>query len=237
MVKRKIPQANGPTATSPVAITGCRFDVASLVPDLCLGFSNTLGNRLTGHAVERLNSYRDLVAWEREQGMLSEPEAEQLAQEAVRRPVEAASTLARALVLREAIYRIFSAVAGERSPHATDMMTLNVALASALAVLHIVATEHGFAWAWSRRGERLDGVLWPVILSTVNLLTSKALRAVRECAAPNCGWLFLDTTRNRSRRWCDMMVCGNRAKARRHYERKKQAAGPSGPVGQDSGLL
>jgi predicted RNA-binding Zn ribbon-like protein len=114
---------------------------------------------------------------------------------------------------------------GKHSPDATDMMTLNIALASALAVLHIVATEHGFAWAWSRGGEGLDRVLWPVILSTVDLLTSNTLRAVRECAAPNCGWLFLDTTRNRSRRWCDMLVCGNRAKARRHYERKKQAAG------------
>jgi predicted RNA-binding Zn ribbon-like protein len=229
MVKRKIPQPNDTTARSPVGTTGSRFTVASLVPHLGLGFANTLGNRLTGHAVERLNSYGDLVAWAREQGMLSAPEAEQLAQEAVRRPVEAASTLARALVLREAIYRIFSAVAGERSPAAADMMTLNIALAGALAVLHIVATEHGFAWAWSRGGEGLDRVLWPVILSTVNLLTSNALRAVRECAAPNCGWLFLDTTRNRSRRWCDMMVCGNRAKARRHYERTKQAASLQSP--------
>jgi predicted RNA-binding Zn ribbon-like protein len=229
MVKRKIPQPGETTAPSPVATTGYRFDVASPVPHLCLDFGNTLGNRLTGYAVERLNSYGDLVAWEREKGILSEQEAEQLTQEAERRPVEAASTLARALVLREAMYRIFSAIAGERSPEAADMMTLNITLASALAVLHIVATEHGFAWGWSRGREGLDRVLWPVILSTVNLLTSNALRAVRECAAPNCGWLFLDTTRNRSRRWCDMMVCGNRAKARRHYERKKQAAGLQRP--------
>jgi len=208
-----------------VATTGYRFDVASLVPHLCLGFANTLENRLTGHSVERLNNYGDLVAWECERGILSEQEVEQLAQEAVRRPVAAASTLARALLLREAIYRIFSAVAGERSPEAADMMTLNIALASALAVLHIVATEQGFAWAWSRGGERLDRVLWPIILSTVNLLTSNELRAVRECAAPHCGWLFLDTARNRRGGCGDMMGSGNRAEARRHYERKKQAAG------------
>src|SRR6266487_1452701 len=224
MVKRKTPQPSDTTERSPVATTGYRFDVASLVPHLCLGFANTLENRLTGHSVERLNNYGDLVAWECERGILSEQEVEQLAQEAVRRPVAAASTLSRALLLREAIYRIFSAVAGERSPEAADMMTLNIALASALAVLHIVATEQGFAWAWSRGGERLDRVLWPIILSTVNLLTSNELRAVRECAAPHCGWLFLDTTRNRSRRWCDMMVCGTPAKARRHYERKNQPA-------------
>jgi predicted RNA-binding Zn ribbon-like protein len=200
MVRQKIPQPGETTAHSPVATTGYRFDVASPVPHLCLDFANKLGNRLTGHAVERLNSYSDLVAWEHEKGILSPQEAEQLPQEAVRRPVEAASTLARTLVLREAIYRIFSAVAGERSPETADMITLNIALARALAVLHIVATEHSFAWAWSREGEGLDRVLCPLILSTVNLLTSRELRAVRECAAPNCGWLFLDTTRNRSRR-------------------------------------
>jgi predicted RNA-binding Zn ribbon-like protein len=225
MVKQKIPRPGETTARSPAATMGYRFAVASLAPHLGLGFANTLENRLTGHSGERLNSYGDLVAWEREKGILSEQEAEQLAQEAVRRPVEAASTLARAIVLREALYRTFSAVAGQRSPDAADMMTLNIALASALAVLHIVATEQGFAWAWSRGGEGLDRVLWPIILSTVNLLTSNERQVVRQCAAPNCGWLFLDTTRNHSRRWCDMMVCGNRAKARRHYERKKQAAG------------
>jgi predicted RNA-binding Zn ribbon-like protein len=225
MVKRNIPPPSDTTAHSPVATTAYRFASAALAPHLCLGFANTMENRLTGHPVERLNSYGDLVAWAREHGILSAQEAEQLAQEAVRRPVEAASTLARAMVLREAIYRIFSAVAAERSPEASDMMTLNIALAGALAVLHIVATEQGFAWAWSRGGVGLERVLWPIILSTVNLLTSNELPAVRECAAPNCGWLFLDTTRNRSRRWCDMLVCGNRAKARRHYERTKQAAG------------
>lgn len=186
MVRQKIPQPSHTTKRSPVATTGYRFDVASLVPHLCLGFANTLENRLTGHSMERLNDYGDLVAWERERGILSEQEAEQFAQEAVRRPVEAASTLARAIVLREALYRIFSAIGGERSPEAADVMTLNIALASALAVLHIVATEQGFAWAWSRGGEGLDRVLWPVILSTVDLLTSHELRAVRECAAPNC---------------------------------------------------
>jgi predicted RNA-binding Zn ribbon-like protein len=224
MVKRNILQSKDTMAPSP-ATRAYRFDIATLVPDLCLGFANTLENRLTGPSVEHLNSYGDLVAWARERGILSAQEAEQLAQEAVRRPVEAASTLARAMVLREAIYRTFSAVAAERLPEAGDMMTLNIALAGALAVLHVVATAQGFAWAWSRGGAELGRVLWPVILSTVNLLTSNELPAVRECAAPHSGWLFLDTTRNRSRRWCDMQVCGNRAKARRHYERTKQAAG------------
>jgi predicted RNA-binding Zn ribbon-like protein len=225
MVKPETPPLSDAAASHAVALTGHRFDVAPLLPQLCLNFANTLDNRLTAHPLERLTSYRDLVAWGRERGILTEPEAERLRQEAERRPVEAASTLARAIVLREALYRIFSAVAGKRPPEPADMTTLNIALAGALAVLHVVAADHGFAWAWSRGAEGLDRVLWPVVLSAVNLLTSDELGAVRECAAANCGWLFLDTTRNRSRRWCDMTVCGNRAKARRHYARKKRVAG------------
>lgn len=219
--RKKSSPSNSPEQR-PVAIRGHPFELAPPVPQLSLGFANTLDDRLIG-PVERLNSYGDLVAWGHESSILTEQEAEWLAQEAVRRPVEAASTLARALALREAIYRIFSAVAGGRVPEAADITTLNIALAGALAVLQIVATEHGFAWVWSHGGKELDQMLWAVALSAVNLLTSDELWAVRECAATDCGWLFLDTTRNRSRRWCDMTSCGNRAKARRHYERQKQA--------------
>ena len=61
--------------------------------------------------------------------------------------------------------------------------------------------------------------------SAAELLTSPDLPLVRECAGYDCGWLFMDTTKNRSRRWCDMATCGNRAKGRRHYERRR-AAGP-----------
>jgi predicted RNA-binding Zn ribbon-like protein len=65
-------------------------------------------------------------------------------------------------------------------------------------------------------------MLWPVARSAADLLTSQEQSRVRECAASDCGWLFLDLSRNRSRRWCDMETCGNRTKARRHYARSKQ---------------
>jgi predicted RNA-binding Zn ribbon-like protein len=191
---------------------------------LCLGFANILDNRLSDHPTERLNNYGDLIAWARQRGILTEQELEHLAEGAAQRPAEAASILARAIELREALYRIFSAVAGSRAPPPGDLAILNAALADALAALRIGATGNGFAWMWSRGEEMLGRVLRLVALSAADLLTSSELRAVRECAATNCSWLFLDTTRNRRRRWCDMKVCGNRAKARRHYERKKRTA-------------
>jgi predicted RNA-binding Zn ribbon-like protein len=66
-------------------------------------------------------------------------------------------------------------------------------------------------------------VAWWVARSAAELLTSKELTSVRECAGYDCGRLFMDGTKNRSRRWCDMASCGNRAKGRRHYERRKAA--------------
>jgi predicted RNA-binding Zn ribbon-like protein len=82
----------------------------------------------------------------------------------------------------------------------------------------------GERWRWRWAGDAesepaLDRVLWPVARSAAELLTSDDLAAVRECAAPDCRWLFLDRSRNRSRRWCAMATCGNRSKARRHYRR------------------
>jgi predicted RNA-binding Zn ribbon-like protein len=208
--------AEGPTS---------RFGLST--PGLCLGFANTLEDRLTGHPHETLNSYGDLLAWGCRRGILTGREAAHLTQEASRRAAEAGSMLERSIALREVVYRIFSAVAASRSPPPADLVILNTALAGALATLRVVAMGDRFTWVWVRGEEALDRVVWPVALSAADLLTSNERRAVRECAAMNCGWLFLDTTRNRSRRWCDMKVCGNRAKARRHYERKKASSTPA----------
>ena len=82
------------------------------------------------------------------------------------------------------------------------------------------ARDGGFAWAAGAPGTPLRRPLWPVLWSAADLLTSDRLARVRSCGDPRCGWLFLDTSRNRSRRWCDMADCGNRAKARRHYARR-----------------
>ena len=185
---------------------------------LCLDFANTLDDRLTDHAKELLNRYTDLVSWSHQVGMVTERAAQRLMHQATRRPGDAAAVVERAIPLREALYRLFSAIVGKRQPPEADLALLNAALGEALARSRIVPTAQGFRWGWTD-DEALDRLLWPVVRSAASLLTSEELAAVRECAAANCGWLFLDISRNRSRRWCNMAVCGNRAKARRHYER------------------
>jgi len=83
----------------------------------------------------------------------------------------------------------------------------------------VIPTDAGFTWVWAEGGRALDCMLWPVARSAADLLTAGELPAIRQCQGSQCGWLFLDTSRNRTRVWCDMRVCGNRAKARRHHAR------------------
>ncbi len=212
----------------------CRFELSG--GRLCLDFANTVSWRGSARPIERLGHYRDLVAWSRRAGLVHDGEAARLVRAAARRPAAAARVLRQALRLREATYRIFSATAGGRRPARADLAVLNAALARALRRLRIAPLAGAFDWRWEADGAALDRMLWPVAWSAAGLLRAEARQAVRACAAPDCGWLFLDTTRNRSRRWCDMRICGNRAKARRHYARERLFAlrrgrpTPAGPA-------
>ena len=93
-----------------------------------------------------------------------------------------------------------------------------------MAHLRVEAGAHGFRWRWANDRDLLERVVWPVARSAGDLLVSDDLRWVRECASESCNWLFLDTSRTRRRKWCDMSSCGNREKARRHYRRRKGAS-------------
>ncbi len=188
---------------------------------LCLDLANTVDKRLTAEPTERLGTYADLVSWAEQAGVLRRREARQLLQAAASRPRRARAALARAKSLREALFGIFSAAANGRPAPDQALAILNAALPDALAGLRVVPSRDGFEWFWSVAERGLDRILPPVLDSAAELLTSPDLARVRECGADTCAWLFLDKSRNRSRRWCDMTVCGNRAKARRHYQRRK----------------
>jgi predicted RNA-binding Zn ribbon-like protein len=221
MAKKKRTDGGEECALGPSQTHRLHFGLSA--PGLCLDFANTLEGRLTSQPQESFRSYGELLSWGQQVGMVAPDAAPRLALEATRRRAEGTATLERALALREAIYRIFSAMAGKRAPEMADLDLLNIVLREALAALQVMPTADGFVWAWGSQRQELGHVLWPLAQSAADLLTSVDLQAVRECAAPDCGWLFLDTSRNHSRRWCDMKACGNRAKARRHYERNRQA--------------
>ena len=197
---------------------------------LCLDFANTLDDRPNPRPDEYLESYADLLAFTRQAGSLPEAQLARLLAESARRPAEASAALARALELREVIYRLFLALADDDPIPSADLEALNRALADALTHARVaqlqekVGSPGRFAWAWADEPLDLEMPLWPVARSAADLLTSSALAALRLCASDTCAWLFLDTSRNGTRRWCSMRTCGNRAKARRHHARVRAAS-------------
>lgn len=199
-----------------------RFDFSGGA--LCLDFTNTLGDRPRRRA-ENLNSYHDLLAWGRQARLLSAGDQARLIGESQQRPERARQVLEGAIELRESLYRVFSRLASGAHPTPDDLDTLNHSLSGALRHARVAGDENRFQWYWAGPSEALDRMLWPVVRSAAELLTSQAeLELVRECASETCSWLFTDHSRNHSRKWCDMSSCGNRAKARRHYQRKRNAA-------------
>jgi predicted RNA-binding Zn ribbon-like protein len=190
---------------------------------LSLDFVNTVDTHDT-LLDDKLRAYPDLVWWALRVGAMDEADADPLFARAGAEPAHAAEVFARAVALRESLYRVFAAArAGDLADDA-DVAVLNDALARTQGHQQVAKTEDGFAWGWAE-GAELERVLWPVVRDAAELLVSGDLRRVGRCCGDNCDWLYLDTSRNRSRRWCDMQVCGNRAKARRHYHRAKGGAG------------
>jgi predicted RNA-binding Zn ribbon-like protein len=189
---------------------------------LCLDFANTVDPRVGSHPHELLKNYPDLVQWGQQVDVLMEDEAKDLLRGAARRPEEAVMTLERAIALREVIYRIFSAIARGTNPQSKDLEALLSAYAEVMMHAQLTSTPSGFTWGWIRREDGFDRMLWPVVHSAIELLTSQEVKRVKECPGlGDCGWLFLDTSKNSSRQWCSMDECGSRAKMRRLYARKR----------------
>lgn len=205
---------DGTTATN----NGPRFHFDSGA--LCLDFANTIPDRPLCSS-DDLPDFDHLVAWGIQSGSLDEDEGNRLSRAARRHPDVADRAMLDGIALREGVYRIFSAHAAGADPDKEDLELLNRSLGQAMGHLRVGGGVSGFDWRWSNRGQNLDRVVWPVARSAGDLLVSDDLQWVRECASQTCSWLFLDTSRTRRRKWCDMSSCGNREKARRHYLRTK----------------
>jgi predicted RNA-binding Zn ribbon-like protein len=187
--------------------------------NLALDFANTVSKRPTAHSIERLSEYRLLVLFATESGVYKN--TDRLFMTAGSAPGQAKTALQKAIQFREALFAIFSAVAEHRAIPDNALQRLNLMLEEAAAHGRIVFRDRRFVWEWVNLDHYLDSLLWPVAQAAADLLLSDELGQLRMCAAEDCAWLFLDRTKNQRRRWCDMKVCGNRVKARRHYQRMK----------------
>ncbi len=193
---------------------------------LPLDFCNTVGGKRGAETREHLCSPVDYVAWSHQAGLLGRAQAEQCLRRAEHRPAEAVAALRRATELREALFRIFAAASEGRTAALADLDRLNSELAYSLGRLRLRQVSGGrrFDWEWAAEPGTLDHPLGPVARAAADLLADPhQLRQVGVCHGDNCGWLFLDSSKNHSRRWCDMRDCGNRAKIRRHRLRHRLA--------------
>lgn len=206
----------------PQPSTASRAATLSLVGGAaCLDFANTSSGRGTSLRQEHLRSYDLLLAWSEHAGSITTAERRRLSRLAAAQPAAAARVLRRALALREAIHAIGAALArGAPAPPAA-LHDVNRELAAAMARAELRRMDGGFAWDWPAHSRALDRVLWPIARSFAEVLTAPMRNQIKQCPGQGCGWIFLDLTKNRTRRWCDMSVCGSRDKVRRYRARQR----------------
>jgi predicted RNA-binding Zn ribbon-like protein len=188
---------------------------------VCLDFVNTVHSRFEHGSEDYMKTYSELLLWAADGGIISHRIRRRLEKLARQNPIRERQVRRQAGEVREILYRIFRSVARGSAANAGDLDALNIWLARCSAHRRLVRGRQGFRWEWVKEPLRLDALLWPILDSAAALLVSESLGRVKQCPAPDgCGWLFLDVSKNRSRRWCDMKACGNVSTVRRFYERR-----------------
>jgi predicted RNA-binding Zn ribbon-like protein len=189
---------------------------------VCLDFVNTLDDRFMPDAKELLKHYVDLARFAEDTGILGDQQVDRLMTKSMQYPDEAQRALASAIGLREAISEVFYALARKKAVPPAALAILNQDVKEAAQHLVLVTGKERFQWKFEADGYDLFAPLWPIARDAAELLASERVEFVRACASKTCEWIFLDESKNHRRRWCDMTKCGNRAKVKRFYVRKKR---------------
>jgi predicted RNA-binding Zn ribbon-like protein len=185
--------------------------------DPALDLVNTVDWTSRGPEEDRLETYEQLTRWAEGAGVIDAAAGRRLRRLAEDRPRAAASALAYTRRARGTLRELFGAIArGE--PAAPALPRFNRLLGEALAALEVApgeAPETGYRWRW--RGEASDprALAWRVLWSAASLLRSDEIGKMRVCDGDDCGWMYVDRSRNGLRRWCQMRTCGTREKTRR----------------------
>jgi predicted RNA-binding Zn ribbon-like protein len=189
---------------------------------LCLDFVNTLAWRSSGQPNDRLQNLDDLLAWSIYVGLLSPDKVQELYPKSQKDKLLATEVIEEALLLRESIHQIFSAIIVHREPDNIDIATLRTIFAQAVLRADLIDVGKRYVWQVPPHVNDLRVISWSVSISAIELTTSEEVNRVRECQNEGCGYLFVDRTRNGSRLWCTSDVCGNRARVRRYYDRNRE---------------
>lgn len=185
--------------------------------DLCLDFVNTTGARRSPAPRERLVTYSDLVVWARRAGLLSASRADQLTRQAHAHQRDAQAALEQLRALRESLYAVLRPVADGTEPTPKALADLEIWWRADCGHRTLVSRGGAFELQPRVADSALDGMLWPIVSSAMQLLVSARLARLKRCG--ECDWLFLDETKNGTRTWCKK-ACGDRVRARRYYARQ-----------------
>jgi predicted RNA-binding Zn ribbon-like protein len=191
--------------------------------DLALDFANTESGRGFPSHQNHLREAGNVVAWLRHAKALPAEEADWLRDHVIERADRAADLLARAVELRAAIQAIGGALGRGQKPPEGALASLSALHARCVAKAELAPGASACRWLWSLRDCPVEAALGPVALAAVKLFTEGDFARIRECGGHACGWLFYDRSKNNRRRWCEMEVCGNRAKQRRLAARRRGA--------------
>jgi predicted RNA-binding Zn ribbon-like protein len=234
--KEKIYNHYGAEKVMPLDISTSKFKFIG--GHVALDFVNTVNGRTSSpnkksgrdyfdaYPSDKIKNYTDLIGWSLNAGLISEKEAKKLLRVAEVDSQAGEAVFKRAVNLRESIYRLFKSVIEGWQPEAEDVEKLNRELSVARRHQKLSTTKNGFVFEWINRAEALDAMLWQISESAADLLINGDLKRIRRCVNNVCNWLFLDTSRNRTRQWCVMKDCGNVAKVRR-FRAKQHASRPS----------
>jgi predicted RNA-binding Zn ribbon-like protein len=175
----------------------------------CLALVNSVWWRRSDRPQDQLRGYADLV---------------DVGGGRVRSGPAAHSALRRGIRLREALYAVLSAAAAGEPVPAAELSEVNGVATAAAVHRELRPDGPGLVLAWTEP-DAVDRPAWQCALSAVELLTAAPRARLKQCPGERCGWLFVDRTRNHSRRWCDGRECGNRQRVRAHYERRRERSG------------
>jgi predicted RNA-binding Zn ribbon-like protein len=196
--------------------------------DAALDLVNTVDWTDHGLIHDRLNGYAELTRWAEGARVIEPATARRLRALASRHPRDAAKALQSALQLRDAIQRVVRALtdsSGSVRRESQALERLNAVLSESLGRLHLAGDATGVSLAWRGFGSELDSPVWAVAWSAARLLASPEARQLRVCAGDDCGWVYVDRSRNGLRRWCEMATCGTRQKSIRRRKGRRGGRG------------
>jgi predicted RNA-binding Zn ribbon-like protein len=185
---------------------------------LCINFVNTVSWRGKANPTEYLENLESWLSWVKEEGLATE---ESLAELLARGDAEAVAAFERAIQFRESLYHFLKAFARSEDPPAKDRLLVQDVLGRALGRLKLAESSGKWGFELEPGLSDWDALLFPCALSAAQLVAGPWAQRLRVCGREECLWLFLDLTKNRSRKWCDMTTCGNVVKARRRYAAQK----------------